>query len=529
MGFKMSSASKVSVGVKLKLLMVFLVLTLLTSSVLSFLSAHKFIKQIDELGNVQFPGNTNMQLIDMMHDGIRANVYAALLAINSKDQEEKKVIKEEQKEFAANIQKYIAELQKIHLHEDTLKAIGPVLPKVEAYVKSAEEIVDAALADNQEKAMVLRPQFNTKFKELETVLAKLGELIEVDAGESTAYGAVLEQNALYFNITSLVCGIVLMTFFFFVIREQQNQLEVIIGNLNLESKRISETANNINSAAKNLSDSTNTQTSAFQESAAALEEINVTLSSTEANSVRLDENAKISYETASNGKATIEEMLSAMNVIKSSNAAMMTQIEESNKRIGAIVTVIGEIENKTKVINEIVFQTKLLSFNASVEAARAGEQGKGFAVVAEEVGNLAQMSGNAAKEISEMLSTSIRTVENIVYESKTKVESIANDGRLKVEQGIEIANKCGNALEQIVLQASSIGSLISEITTAVGEQSKGINEISSAMALLDQASNQNSITSKENLDSSNDLQDQVYKLEGVIESLGTMMTSKQAA
>jgi methyl-accepting chemotaxis protein len=78
----------------------------------------------------------------------------------------------------------------------------------------------------------------------------------------------------------------------------------------------------------------------------------------------------------------------------------MNQINYSNEQMSEIVKVIQEIETKTKVINDIVFQTKLLSFNASVEAARAGEQGKGFAVVAEEVGNLAQMSGNAAKEIS---------------------------------------------------------------------------------------------------------------------------------
>lgn len=525
----MSVSKKMSVGVKLKLLMVFLVLTLLTTSLMSFISAHKFVKQINELGQVQFPGSFNMNMMDMMHDGIRANVYAALLSMDDKDLEEKKSIKEEQVEFGQKIRKHLSALQKINLHPDTMKAIAPVAPKVELYTKAAEEIVTAALEGNREKAYALRPKFNTQFSALEKELAALGELIEMDAGEATAYGAVLEKQAKILNIISLSCGIVLLVFFFFVIREQQKQLETIIEDLNIESHKINETASNINNAAKNLSDSTNTQTSAFQQSASALEQISVTLSSTEANSNRLDENAKISLETASNGKATIEEMLSAMNVIKNSNASMMTQIDESNKRIGNIITVIGEIENKTKVINDIVFQTKLLSFNASVEAARAGEQGKGFAVVAEEVGNLAQMSGNAAKEISEMLSTSIRTVESIVNESKSKVETIANDGKVKVELGIQIATKCGTALEQIVQQASSIGGLISEIHTAVTEQSKGINEISSAMALLDQASNQNSITSKENLDSSNELQDQVLKLEGVIESLGSMMTNKKSA
>ena len=76
------------------------------------------------------------------------------------------------------------------------------------------------------------------------------------------------------------------------------------------------------------------------------------------------------------------------------------------------MVLISEIGNKTKVINDIVFQTKLLSFNASVEAARAGEHGKGFSVVAEEVGNLAHMSGNSAKEITQLLESSINRVNN---------------------------------------------------------------------------------------------------------------------
>jgi methyl-accepting chemotaxis protein len=89
-------------------------------------------------------------------------------------------------------------------------------------------------------------------------------------------------------------------------------------------------------------------------------------------------------------------------------------MNKSNDEISSIVKVIAEIGDKTKVINDIVFQTKLLSFNASVEAARAGEQGKGFAVVAEEVGNLATMSGKAAEEISSMLGDSMGKVELIV-------------------------------------------------------------------------------------------------------------------
>lgn len=517
-----------TIGSKLRLLMIFLVITLVTTSAISFWTSNRFVNQVSDLADVQLPGVSNMILADMMHDGIRANVYKAILISKAKDPAEIKEVQDESVEFAENIKNYIGSLQKLSLNPETKAAIAPALPRIEEYVKSAQDIVAIAITGDEEGARAALPKFNEKFEALEKELGILGDLIRADATKSAAHSTVIKANALYLNVVSFVIGIILLVFFAMVVRDQQRQLQQIIENLVRESGRISDTATNLNNSARNLSDSTTQQSSAFQESAVALKEISATVNTTESNTRKLDSNSQVSFDTATQGKVTIEGMLSSMEVINSSNTAMMKQIEEGNKKIGEIVTVIGEIENKTKVINDIVFQTKLLSFNASVEAARAGEQGKGFAVVAEEVGNLAQMSGTAAKEISEMLTTSMSTVENIVNESKSKVETLARDGRVKVEQGIQIAHKCGSALEEIVQQASSINNLISEITTAVKEQSKGIGEVSKAMGLLDQASNQNSITSKETLESSNELRDQVQKLESVIDSLSSMMTSKRS-
>lgn len=518
-----------TIGSKLRLLMIFLVLTLVTTSVISFWSSSRFVNQVNDLVDVQLPGVSNMILADMMHDGIRANVYKAILISKEKDAAKIKDVQDEAREFSENIRNYVGSLQKLGLRSETKAAILPALPRIEEYVEAAAGIVAVAITGDEEGARAALPKFNEKFEALEQELGTLGDLVRTDSLKSASDSVAIKSTVFYLNIASFIIGIILLVFFALVIRDQQGQLKTIINNLITEARRISETATNLNNSAQNLSDSTNLQSSAFQESAAALEEISATVNATESNSRKLDTNSKVSFDTATSGKTTIEDMLVAMDVINSSNTAMMKQIEDGNKKIGEIVTVIGEIETKTKVINDIVFQTKLLSFNASVEAARAGEQGKGFAVVAEEVGNLAQMSGAAAKEISEMLTMSIGTVESIVTDSKTKVESLAYDGRKKVEQGIDIANKCGSALEEIVSQASSIGILISEITTAVKEQSKGIGEVSKAMGLLDQASNQNSITSKETLVSSNELRDQVEKLECVIDSLSSMMTSKRSA
>ena len=120
----------------------------------------------------------------------------------------------------------------------------------------------------------------------------------------------------------------------------------------------------------------------------------------------------------------------------------MGQVETGNLKIAEIIKMIEEISQKTRVINDIVFQTKLLTFNASVEAAREGEHGKGFALIAEEIGNLAQMSGNAATEISALLETSVQKVDQIISESKSSVGQSVQEGKQKVMFGTDIARRC---------------------------------------------------------------------------------------
>ena len=280
--------------------------------------------------------------------------------------------------------------------------------------------------------------------------------------------------------------------------------EGILGSLKGVVSQLGETAQStgitslsILENSQKLSSAATEQAAALQETVSALTEINAMVAKSRDNANDSVAVVAKSQESAAQGKKAVENMVHSINEISSSNEMILQQTEDSNRKIEDIVRVINEIATKTKVINDIVFQTKLLSFNASVEAARAGEHGKGFAVVAEEVGNLAQMSGQAAKEISDMLGNSTETVANIVNETKSKISSLINQAKSKVDDGKKTANYCGEVLNQIVSSVEEVTHLVNEIATAASEQARGVDEITKAMHQLDEVTQTNSSMSNE--------------------------------
>lgn len=275
----------------------------------------------------------------------------------------------------------------------------------------------------------------------------------------------------------------------------------------------------IASASQELSQATTEQAASLEQTAASIEEMNQMIAKNTENAQKSSHSSKTSKDNAQKGKETVEQMITSIDEINKANVGIMEQVDHSNAQMQEIVKVIGEIGNKTKVINDIVFQTKLLSFNASVEAARAGEHGKGFAVVAEEVGNLAAMSGNAAQEISGMLEDSIRKVETIVNESKTSVSKMVEEGKRKVDEGTKIAQECGEVLQDIVESIESVAHMNEEISRASMEQTQGMTEITKAMHSLDQVTQQNSATSEQAASAAEQLSAQAEALNSVVSEL----------
>lgn len=364
------------------------------------------------------------------------------------------------------------------------------------YIQLSRRLIELSRSNTKEDNGLRDRLGNSEFMELrKSFNEKLIPLIEFQAEETKVWAKTAKDTEVFGKIltvvTAILGAVIGLAISFLLAQSLSSLLSGISKQLSDGAEKVSGAAHEISTSSSELSASTTQQAAALQETVSAVDEVNTMVGKNSENAIKSKETADTSLDIADKGQKAVSDMIHSIEEINSSNNQIMSQIENSNKQMAEIVQVITEISNKTKVINDIVFQTKLLSFNASVEAARAGEHGKGFAVVAEEVGSLAQMSGNAAKEIFDMLGTSSEKVERIVRETKSNVEKLMQDGQQKVEDGTVTAKHCAEVFAEIVKNVNSLSEMVNEISVASQEQAKGVQEISQAMQQADQTTQQN--------------------------------------
>lgn len=386
------------------------------------------------------------------------------------------------------------------------------------WLKTNHELRNLILKNNKIAAhSLLEGEARTKLSRLETILSYMVNLNEdyMTQAKETAQQRY-NQSSILIVIVSAAAILFGIFMAFIVLRAVTKTIDQVIASLTDNSNQVTSAATQIASSSQELSSAATEQAASLVETASSIEEMNSMLQKNADSSERASQLSDSSSQSAEKGKNVVIDMIKAIDEISSSNAQIMDQVEDSNKEISGIVKLISEIELKTQVINDIVFQTKLLSFNASVEAARAGEHGKGFAVVAEEVGNLAQMSGSAALEISKMLEASVQKVEHIVKSSQQNIRALIAEGRQKVEAGSRIALQCETVLTDIVDNTGSVTLISNEISMATKEQAVGAQEITKAMSQLDQVTQTNAATSQECASAAEQLSSQSQALKDVV-------------
>ena len=356
--------------------------------------------------------------------------------------------------------------------------IGAMARAVQVFKENglAVQRLEAETAQNraaaEEQARLIEQERGARAREQERLAAEQGEVMALLASGLD----LLSKGDLTYRIDAAVAAD------YEKLRDDFNaavsKLSETVSTIQATSGDVGNAAREINMGADDLSKRTEEQASSLEETAATTEEL--------AASVKASANASRQAVALADEAMTVAQK---GGLIVGDAVAAMARIETASRKISDITT----------VIDEIAFQTNLLALNAAVEAARAGDAGKGFAVVASEVRTLAQRSGEAAKDITALITES----------------------GLEVAQGVGLVRSAGEVLEQIVQASRKVSATVSDISAAAAEQANGIDEMSQTVAHMDEMTQQNAALAEESAASATSLSGQITRLNQLVASFRT--------
>lgn len=234
----------------------------------------------------------------------------------------------------------------------------------------------------------------------------------------------------------------------------RDEISHMSARMNLVNENLREMIGEIASASQSVAESASQQAASLEETSASLEELTAMASRNSEHATQAD---KLMTDAIGQTQSAGQSMDRLANAIQ--------DITESSTKIANIVD----------TIDEIAFQTNLLALNAAVEAARAGEAGAGFSVVADEVRNLAMRAANAARETSELIDDTVKTIR----------------------EGSALVGTTTQGFKAVVANANKVATFMNEIASASKEQTDGIRQINATVTDMDRSTQQNAATAQQ--------------------------------
>ncbi len=288
----------------------------------------------------------------------------------------------------------------------------------------------------------------------EAVLKLLDEMSDLADGDLTIQTEVTDQ------VTGAIADSVN-----FAVEEMRSlvlRIKQAASSVSAETQGSRQTADNLESAAGQQLQAINTATGEIESMAQSMAELS-------SDATRFTEVARSSRDVAGRGATSVRQTIQGMN-------DMRQQIQETAKRIKRLGESSQQINDIVSLITDIAEQTNVLSLNASIQAAMAGEAGRGFAVVADEVQRLADRSGQASRQINELVNTIQRDTNDAV--------SSMEQATREVVEGTNLADAAGRALGEIERESEQLTSLIQETANKTLQHSRAASEISSRMSTI---------------------------------------------
>jgi len=301
----------------------------------------------------------------------------------------------------------------------------------------------------------------------EAILQLLEEIADLADGDLTKHATVTE------SFTGAIADA--MNFAIDALRQ-------LVTTINETTVQVSSAAQETQATAMHLAEASDHQAQQITAVSAAVNEMAASIEQVSNNASSSTEVAQQAVSIANKGSIAVQDTIRGMDSIREN-------IQETSKRIKRLGESSQEIGDIIELINDIADQTNILALNAAIQAAMAGDAGRGFAVVADEVQRLAERSTDATKQIEGL----VRTIQSDTKEAVASMEQSTSG----VVQGAKLAQRAGEALEEIETVSTNLAEIIQNITDAAQQQSTAATSISETMNVIQEVTTQTSAGTSE--------------------------------